>query len=300
MPGEALTDECLRHVVPASSEAGCLKTHYKSALAMTKRLKRVAVAAGLMMMGSAGLAIAGPVGQTGSFTWTRQSGYYTGSGGEFSIANYTGINNDSYVDTGEDLTSTKNIGTTLTGQFNFETFCLETGEYASSPSYFVVRTEAAMGGGASPDRISMGTAYLYSEFAKGTLSVPSGSYFAAGDPTRAAEAGRLQQAIWWLEGEGSDISDATYMSNPYANAVVAQFGSIADAKADATAGYLGVYVLNNFTTVEARNAWANTGVFDSSKKAQDFLYYSVPDAGTTLVLLGSALASLGVFRRPSR
>jgi hypothetical protein len=264
---------------------------------MTKRLTRVAVAAGLMMMGSAGLAFAGPVGQTGSFTWTRQGGYYTGSGGEFSIAGYTGINNDSYVDTGVDMTSTKNIGT---GQINFETFCLETGEYAASPSYFVVRSEAAMGGGATPDRISLGTAYLYSEFAKGTLSVPSGSYFSGVAPTRATEAGLLQQAIWWLEGEGSDISDATYMSNPYANAVVAMFGSIAGAKADATAGYLGVYVLNNFTTAEARNAWVDTGVFDSSKKAQDFLYYSVPDAGATLVLLGSALAGLGVFRRSSR
>ena len=268
---------------------------------MMKSMWRVAVSAGLVILGSAGLAVAGPIGQTGSFTWTRQSGYHTGSGGEFSIANYTGINNNSYVDTGTDMTYTKNIGTTLTGQINFETFCLETGEYAASPSYFVVGSAAARGGTvSSTDTISKGTAYLYSEFAKGTLTVTGGNYFAAGSPTRATEAGLLQQAIWWLEGEGSDISDATYASNPYANAVVSMFGSIAGAKGDATAGYLGVYVLNNFTTATARDAWVQTGTFDSTKKAQDFLYYSVPDAGTTLVLLGGALVGLGALRRKER
>jgi hypothetical protein len=265
---------------------------------MMKTLRRAAVSAGLVILGSAGLAVAGPIGQMGSFTWTRQADYHTGSGGEFSIANYTGINNNSYVDTGTDMTSTKNIGTTLTGQINFETFCLETGEYAASPSYFVVGSAAARGGTAnSTDALSMGTAYLYSEFAKGTLSVTGGNYFAAGDPSRATEAGLLQQAIWWLEGEGSDISDATYASNPYANAVVTMFGGIGGAKADAEAGYLGVYVLNNFTTAAARDAWAQNRTFDDTKKAQDFLYYSVPDAGSTLMLLGGALMGLGALRR---
>ena len=62
------------------------------------------------------------------------------------------------------------------------------------------------------------------------------------------------------------------------------FGGKALAETSADAGYLGVYVLNNYSDA-AR-----------TQKSQDFLY-RVPDGGTTLMLLGGTLMGLGVLRR---
>ncbi len=105
----------------------------------------------------------------------------------------------------------------------------------------------------------------------------------------------LQQAIWWLEGETTGTTDANYADNPYAAAAVAQFASIAGAKHDAPAGYLGVYALNNFASAAARNLYINNGTV--SEATQDMLYYSVADGGATLMLLGGALVGLGALRR---
>jgi hypothetical protein len=257
---------------------------------MTMKIRHIAVAIAFVAAAMpAGRAFAGPIGNTGSFNWTRVGGYHTGSGGEFTAYNLNGgISNADYA------SSSRNISNAQ----SFQTFCLEAGENAASPSYFVVAGSAARGGTTdSTDPLSKGTAWLYSEFAKGTLTVASGNYFSPGAPSRDVEAGRLQNAIWWLEGENSATTDTNYASNPYAAAVVTMFGGIAGAKGNATVGYLGVYVLNNFTSAAARDAWATNGTFDSSKKAQDFVYYSVPDGGTTLMLLGGALVGLGAVRR---
>ncbi len=219
---------------------------------------------------------AGPIGDTGSFQYTRVSGYYptTGGspmtqGGEFTLYNVVGLSNADY-----------SAGTSgLIDNGSFQTFCLEVGEYAAS-SHFVVGTAAARGGTTnSVDPISMGTAYLYSEFAKGTLA----GFF---NGSRAVEAGLLQMAIWALEGEV-----AAPVGNAYYNLALANGGATTAAQ-----GHLGVYVLNNFTTAAGRDKWA-TGTWVESAKAQDFLYYQVPDGGTTLMLLGGALAGLGALRR---
>jgi hypothetical protein len=153
--------------------------------------------------------------------------------------------------------------------------------------------------GPSGDQISVGTAWLYSHFAQGTLNVPPvsgfGDYFSAVNPTRANEALKLQQAIWKLEGEDNT---ATTANNAYYAAAVNQFGGVeANAQANASAGYLGVYVLNNWKTAAARNLWVSSGTITESAKAQDFLYFRVPDGGATILLLGVALAGLGALRR---
>ncbi|HTV01345.1 MAG TPA: VPDSG-CTERM sorting domain-containing protein [Luteitalea sp.] len=223
----------------------------------------------LLLAGSATSAVAGPIGDEGSFQQTRQSGYYTGNGGEFTVYGFgSSLNVTGYT------SASSNIGSM---DPSFQTFCLESSEYAASPSYFKVNS-AAVGGGneavGGKDPISVGTAWLYTQFATGTLN----NYF-TGD--RTVKAGQLQQAIWWLEGEDGNQD---LMTNQFYSAAVTFFGSAAAAQADAQAGYLGVYVLNNYTNA-AR-----------TEKAQDFLY-RVPDGGTTLMLLGAALVGLRGLRR---
>ena len=87
------------------------------------------------------------------------------------------------------VASTTTLGT-------FQTFCLaENVEFHQGQTYnYTVSGSANPGGisGGNPDPISIGTAWLYSQFRAGTLL----NY--AYDQTTGVE---LQQAIWWLEGE---------------------------------------------------------------------------------------------------
>ncbi len=109
------------------------------------------------------------------------SGFAPGNGGEFSL-----------------VTST--LG-------NFNTFCLEDSEYIFNPptgpyNYFQ-NSGAVKGGpgvdgvdshtGLSMDSVSIGTAWLYSQFRAGTIP----GYLA----NHLNNAGVLQNAIWMLEGE---------------------------------------------------------------------------------------------------
>ena len=86
----------------------------------------------------------------------------------------------------------------------FETFCIEYSEHFSPGStYYYGISQGAMNGGLSggnPDPISRGTAWLYLQFAKGTLA---GYNYALG-PGGNASAAALQATIWWLEGEGDN------------------------------------------------------------------------------------------------
>ncbi len=132
------------------------------------------------------------------------------------------------------------------------------------------------------------TGWLYSEFAKGTLT----SYNYDGTASeRKTSAALLQAAIWWLEGEQSFSSRNFYMS-----LVKSQFGSKAAAKADGGADY-GVYALN---------LWFGDNPL--KHRGQDQLYYqpleitvsqisAVPDGGQAAVLFGLALAGLVALRR---
>ena len=250
---------------------------------MMKSMRLLAGTAVLVLGVAAGQAFAGPVGDTGSFTWTRQPGFFANDGGEFTLSNLVGISNSDYAVTSKD------IGGILG---SFQTFCIERNENAASPSYFVVGSSAIGGGngGPSPDPISQGTAWLYSQFAQGLLNVPQvpavtgpGNYFSAAPPSRVSEAEALQNAIWALEEETPQFGSVTSLNNAYYAAAVAMFG--ANATANASVGQFGVYVLNNYSNQ------------DRTTKAQDFLYYHVPDGGTTSLLLGTALAGLGLIRR---
>jgi hypothetical protein len=283
---------------------------------MMKSASQMAVTLGLSMMAFTGVAIAGPMGTTGSFSLTRVDALKGGSGGEFTVYNIQnqsglGINNDAYSATAP----TKNVpnpfpsGTPI--ENSFQTFCLEQSEDAimTGTNYFVVGSAASAGGGGSiggQDPISKGTAWLYSLFAKGELIVPStafnlaGNYFSSVAPARKTEADYLQRAIWWLEEESP--GDPTLQAkNPYYQAALAHFADQAGgAKAHAREGFLGVYVLNNFRSELSRNKFVTEKSIKNiahSERGQDFLIYYVPDGGSTAMLLGGALMALGALRR---
>ena len=171
-----------------------------------------------------------------------------------------------------------------------QAFCLEYGEnFSPGSSYsYTIGNAATLGSGGAvggSDLISNGTAWLYSQFATGTLA--NYSYAAVG---RSASDSLLQLAFWYLEDETQLISGyGSYNpnTNVFLSAAITQFGSIAAAKTNA-ANSFGVVVLN-LTSGNVHN--------------QSQLYYSpesntpVPDSGSTLALLGIALLGLMGIRR---
>ena len=166
------------------------------------------------------------------------------------------------------------------GSTGFQTFCLEESEgFTPGKSYQVVANDRAVAGGANlfhpvvtpgADILSVGTTWLYSQFAQGTL--PGYTYvWGAG---RVASAKALQATIWWLEDAAADPGAL----NTFRNAVV---GSFVNPKLDAAPGLDGVHALN-------------LTLRDGTLK-QDVLIYQTPEGGVTVTLLGFGLAAIGVF-----
>jgi hypothetical protein len=188
----------------------------------------------IMAAGLAG-ALAAPnlfayTGLDGTITFGPESPYQNGNGGEFNAI--------------------------TTGLGSFPTFCLETAEFIgqppSGPYTYTINTGAVEGGapgnganaidpntGLPMDNISRGTAWLFSQFAAGTLTLDtgSGSYF---DADRLANAGELQQAIWYLEDENEG------QDNGYVTLAETALGTdLNGIKADSN-GEFGVVALNLF------------------------------------------------------
>jgi hypothetical protein len=89
----------------------------------------------------------------------------------------------------------------------FQTFCIERSEtYGPGVTYDVTISDRAIYGSMPPDGdpISIGTAWLYSQFAAGTLSGYNYTY----GGFRAGSAGELQQALWWLEVESGGVRNS--------------------------------------------------------------------------------------------
>jgi len=208
-------------------------------------------------------------------TVVRTSGYFDTSygGGEFTMKGSPWANPAHY-----------DVATLVAG--GFQTFCLELNEGISGqPFHAYLNTAAVAGGlgGGSPDPISIGTAWLYKQFAEGNLS----GYDYTPGAGRAASARALQEAIWYLEDELTSLGP-----NAYVSLVVAKFGSLANAKANydpASAGFR-VAVLNLYGVDRI------TGKTDWTARKQDMLVY-LPDGGMTLVLMGGGLLGLAMIRR---
>jgi len=175
------------------------------------------------------------------------------------------------------------------GGNRFWTFCLEAQVYFQSDKIYNASTSLATDSPSGPDTISNSTAYLYEQFASGQLT----SLFA--DFTYNSSGGtRLQNMIWWLEGETGGVQDAAMWS-----LLGITFGSTA---------------LDNYsgTSVGVLNLTKYVGTGGDSLSGtlrQDQLVYrgpstqpappsnNVPDGGTSASLLAVALLGLGAIRR---
>ncbi len=221
-------------------------------------IKRIAVAA--LLAGSTFVQVAEAAQVVfGNPTWRDQ----TYGGGEFS-ADLIGVG----------------------GSPDFYTFCLEKNEgLAFGVTYDYTLSTAAMAGGlggGNPDPISAGTSFLYQRFLNETLP---GYSFANTTPAeraaRAASGRDLQNAIWGLEDE-----QAVDLANPFIAQVVAAFGTVAGAKADATAG--GIGVLNPTDPAVAQS---------SPMFRRQSVLVNLPDNGTAAMMLGGSLMLIGAARR---
>ena len=214
-----------------------------------------------------GLAMAhGAVAAT--VTFQQVDGYFSGKAGEFTAQHTPFVGNYAASATA-----------TLNGTIGFQTFCLELNEIMRlNRAYDYTVDMAAIEGGVSggnPDPLSLGSAWLYSEFAAGTLA----GYEYAPGAGRELAAGQLQDAFWWLEDE---ITLADPNANMFLAAAFAQFGDQTAAKADATAGAYNVWVMNPT---------------DNGEPRQSVLVIRVPDGGLTLGLLGLSLAGIARLRK---
>jgi hypothetical protein len=137
------------------------------------------------------------------FVKVTQGPYSYSNGGEFTAELKGSVTVGGVTYYGTDIPGYAKIGD------KWQTFCVETNEYFNpGTTYeFLLATVSYKGGvgGGSPDPLDPKTAYLFTQFSKGTLS----NYNFSGTPAqRSADAGQLQRAIWSIENEltlgGSD------------------------------------------------------------------------------------------------
>jgi len=176
---------------------------------------------------------------------------------------------------GEFILTTSDIGT-------FNSFCVETDEFLNiGGTYYYSVSDHADNGGVNTnanDALSLGTAWLYSQFRAGTLT---GYDHNDGDDQDQV---LLQNAIWMLEGE-----IAWNGSNVYLALAASALGGLNQLQLQADAGS------NNYG-VAIMNLWTNA---NGTGQQQDQLML-VPDGGTTLTLLGLAFGGLAMFSRRAR
>jgi hypothetical protein len=248
-----------------------------------------------LFRGIAAVALATAFGSTAfglTITVNRYGGNFATSGGQAE-----GVGGGEFTITADDPSIVANYNALArVGANGFETFCLEYNQHISVPATY----NAEISGGARPgggggvngvDLISIGTAYLYSQFALGVLSgyhydaAHTGAY-----ANRALSAGALQAAFWFLEQEVT-LTDLQVNNNFFLGLL--GINSNADAtvgaqRADASGYNLhGVAVLN----LGASPTFPNQDQLVKASSAR------VPDGGATLSLLGAALCGISFLRR---
>ncbi len=217
--------------------------------------------------------------------------YSNGSnGGSYTISNFgTGLTTSSYSNKVSTATS-------------FETFCMEPTEYFSpgstydytlAPYAFGGANEAASRNIGTGDHLSKGTSYLYSQFAQGILS----GYTYTLSTAKKTSNLYLQQAFWYLEDDYT-LTGSQAMSNTFLVQVAQLFGGgtitssnilskLEYARANAADGAYGVWAVN---------VTSNHG---QTQNQSQLYYHNVPEAASTVALLGLALLGLVGLRRKS-
>jgi hypothetical protein len=189
------------------------------------------------------------------------------------------------------------------GNVGFQSFCLETNfTYPGSPPTLptaplndLISNSIINSGGT----VTLGTAWLYSQFAAGTLTGynytnTAASFGATGWASpRGTDAAALQAAIWYLQGQIT-FTQAGGSTNQYLNLLTASTGS----------GGLGLGTLSAALASDPNNIY-NVEVLNVGDAAANYQYQaqlviapsSVPDGGTTVMLMGIALGGLALLRR---
>jgi hypothetical protein len=234
----------------------------------------------------------------GYFGYTA-NGYSIGNGGEFRAVGNAAL--DSEVNWGAYSTATKGAITTADesawggssignspnsqvqiGQEYFQTFCVEYNEEFSPGGLYTVSSigDAALYNGHAPTSvpITLGVAYLYSQFALGKLGGYD-YYYGSG---RQDSAGVLQQAIWNLLGEGGALTGFAY------NDLTNYFGTDSSAWNKVANGAFGVQVM----------------VLGAPGAAQDQLVIAVPEPTTVIagamLLLPLGASTIRLLRKSSK
>jgi hypothetical protein len=171
------------------------------------------------------------------------------------------------------------IAATASGLGSFTTFCLNQGVYANAgQTYNYVSSDNVVPvptGASSPDPITLGTAWLYSEFRSGGLA----SYgFVYGN---AASANDLQLAIWYLQGNAVGANNF-FVTDAQLALTALSLGSVTNA----SGGAFGVFGL--------------TLTDDRGNSAQPVLGM-VPEPGTVvaglLLLLPFGVSTVRILRK---
>jgi len=166
----------------------------------------------------------------------------------------------------------------------FQTFCIETTvDFDPNTLYtYNLSTKDSFG-----RNLTLGAAYLYSQFALGTLP----GYFGTSD--QSAQAELLQAAIWGLQYGQTWSGFPDYLTDPYFMMATNAAGGIAAAEAANNGAY----------HVEVLQIWDSPTQHDDAHARQNQLVF-VPDTAWTAALLGAGAASLAVVsaraRKPAR
>jgi hypothetical protein len=200
---------------------------------------------------------------------------YSGGDGEFNVSPPNGLGSG-YAAVDLYNNSFGNIG--------FGTFCINRSVFIQVPGQY---NATVISSGIDPNngnQISLGTAWLFLQFAGGTL--PGYNYTPG--VGRSDSAYHLQLAIWILEGQ-YPLASIVPGSDPFLNAAIAAFGTLAGAEVDNNGKYnVGVLGLTTLTPAGGIGA-----------EVQPMLTL-LPDGGSVLILLGMGLSGLAVFARKFR
>lgn len=214
----------------------------------------------------------------GTLTFTGLGGGNANNGGAFNVS------------------TTPSVGTPNLG--NFSTFCIEKNEFISIPSQsyaYKINTGAVAGGigglkitdpntGLPMDNISIGTAFLFSQFRAGAVGYTS-------DTAKS----QLQVAIWYLEGEITSQTFGGVNGGNFVTLATTAATLAGKAVTDDSAGAYGVVALNLFNDAN------HNGIYDTGDTALQDQLAIVPEASTitagALLLLPFGVSVIRILRK---
>ena len=159
----------------------------------------------------------------------------------------------------------------------FETFCEQSSVYFSPGVSYAYALATQDSNGRS---VSLGAAFLYYEFATGALT----GYDYVNAANRYTDAGELQAAIWWFQGNQTGSGFPAIATDPFYTLAINDLGAAAFG---ADNGTYGVELLQLYDS------------YGNAAQAQFVLTpppTSVPEAGATIIMQAFACGALALLR----